>query len=107
MLYSHKDLVVAGRAVGFPHLLLEDTLAQLPLTEDAHKVLRVKLAIQGRDAAAHDGLVAAAAQGALPAVEVQRAQGATVQLHEAAAAERLQTVLGSEAEREGDMRLGM
>ena len=81
-------------------MLLEDALAELPQTEGAHKVLGVKLAIEGGDAAARDGLAAAAAQGALPGVEVQRAEGSALQLHEAAVSERLQAVLGVKTEGE-------
>lgn len=91
---SHKQFVKARPAVWLPSLLLEDALAELPQTEGAHKVLGVKLAIESRDAAARDGLAAAATQSALPGVEVQWAEGSTVHLHETAVSERLHTVLG-------------
>ncbi|KAG7230824.1 hypothetical protein INR49_019638 [Caranx melampygus] len=51
-------------------LTTENALAELPQTEGAHKVLRVELAIKSRDAAARDGLTTAAAQSALPGVEM-------------------------------------
>lgn len=56
-------------------------------------MLGVKLATESRDAATHDGLTTATAQSALPGVKVLRAEGSTIQLHEAAISERLQTVL--------------
>lgn len=88
-----KEFIEACGAVRFPTLLLEDALAQLPQTEGAHKVLRVKLVIESRDAAACDGLAAAAAQSALSGMEVHGAQRSAVQLHEAAVGEGLETVL--------------
>lgn len=90
---SHKEFVKAGQAVWLPFLLLEDALPELPKTEGAHKVLGVKLAAESRDAAACDGFATAATQSALPGVEVDWAEGSTVQLHEAAISEGLQTVL--------------
>lgn len=90
---SHKEFVKASWAVWLSFLLLKNTLAELPQTEGAHKVLGVKLAIKSRDAAAHDGLTAATTQSALPGVEVQWAEGSTIQLHETAIGEGLQTVL--------------
>ena len=67
---SHKEFIKAGRAVRLPALLLEDSLAELSQTEGTHEVLRVKLAIESRDAASRDGFAAAAAQSAPPGVEV-------------------------------------
>lgn len=75
-------------------MLLEDALADLLQAEGAHKVFGVKLAAERRDAATHDGLTAAAAQSALSGVEVKGAERLSIQLHEAAIDERLQTVLG-------------
>lgn len=75
-------------------LLLDDALVELPQTQGAHKVLRVKLAAQGRDAAARDGLAAASAQGAPHRVVVERAEQSAVQLHEAAVSEGLPALLG-------------
>lgn len=95
---SHKEFVKASRAVWLPFLLLEDALAELPQTEGTHKVLGVKLATESRDAAARDGLATATTQSALPGVEVQWAEGSTIQLLEAAISEGLQTVLGIRAE---------
>ena len=95
---SHEQFVKARPAVWLPSLLLEDALAELPQTEGAHKVLGVKLAIESGDAAACDGLAAAATQSALPGVEVQWAEGSTVHLHETAVSERLHTVLGGAQE---------
>lgn len=60
----------------------------------------MKLALESRDAAAGDGLTAAAAQGALPRVKVQSAEGTTVQLHEAAVGKWLQAVLERKAREE-------
>lgn len=56
-------------------------------------MLRVKFAAERRDAASCDGLTAAAAQSALPGMEVEGAEWSSIQLHEAAISERLQTVL--------------
>lgn len=56
-------------------------------------MLGVKLAAESRDAAARDGFATATTQSALPGVKVDRAEGSTVQLHEAAISEGLQTVL--------------
>lgn len=63
-------------------------------------MLRVELAIESRDAAARDGLTAAAAQSALPGVKMHRAEGSTIQLHETAISEGLQTVLDIKTEEE-------
>lgn len=57
-------------------------------------MLRVKLAIESGDAAACDWLTAASTKRALPRVEVERAKGSTVQLHETAVSEGPQAVLG-------------
>lgn len=67
----HKEFVIAWQTIRLPFLLLEDALAELLLTEVAHKVLGVKLAAESRDAATCDGLGAATTQSALPGVEVQ------------------------------------
>lgn len=53
----------------------------------------MKLAIESGDAAARDGLTAAATQSALPGVKVPRAEGSTIQFHETAIREGLQAVL--------------
>lgn len=90
----HKEFLEANQAVRLPALLLDDALVELPQTEGAHKVLRVKLAAQGRDAAARDGLAAASTQGALAGVVVERAEQSAVQLHEAAVSEGLPALLG-------------
>lgn len=103
---SDKEFIKASRAVRLSFLLLEDALAELPQTEGTHKVLGVKLAIKSGDAAARDWLATAAAQGALPGVEVQRAEGSTVQLHEAAVDEGLQTVLYVKTEEEDREKVG-
>lgn len=100
----HKEFLEANQAVRLPALLLDDALVELPQTEGAHKVLRVKLAAQGRDAAARDGLAAASTQGALAGVVVERAEQSAVQLHEAAVSEGLPALLGGsggEEHREG------
>lgn len=60
-------------------------------------MLRVKLAIESRDAAARDGLTTATTEGALPRVEVNGAEGSTIQLHETAISEGLQAVCADEA----------
>lgn len=98
---AHKELLEAGRAVGLPALLLDHALVELPQTQGAHKVLGVKLAAQGRHAAAHDGRAAAPAQGALDGVVVQRAEQPAVQLHEAAVREGLPALLGRREGRGG------
>lgn len=84
-------------------------MAELPQTEGTHKVLRVKLAIESRDAAARDGLTTATTEGALPRVEVNGAEGSTIQLHETAISEGLQAVLDIRTEqkhRKSDMGKG-
>lgn len=91
---AHKELLEANQAVRLPALLLDDALVELPQTEGAHKVLGVKLAAQGRHAAARDGRAAAPAQAALDGVVVERAEQSAVQLHEAAVREGLPTLLG-------------
>ena len=65
-------------------------------------MLRVKLAVEGGDAAACDGVTAAKTQSALPGVIVPRTEGPTIQLHETAAGEGLQTVLMGARERDGE-----
>lgn len=90
----HKELLEANQAVRLPAALLDDALVELPQTEGAHKMLRVKLAAQGRDAAARDGLAAGSTQGALAGVVVERAEQSAVQLHEAAVSEGLPALLG-------------
>lgn len=57
-------------------------------------MLGVKLAAQGRHAAARDGHAAASAQAALDGVVVERAEQSAVQLHEAAVREGLPALLG-------------
>lgn len=63
-------------------------------------MLRVELALHSRDAAPRDGLSTAPTQCTLSGVEVQRAQGTTIQLQETTIVEGLQTVL--EGWREGE-----
>lgn len=92
---SHKQSVKASQAVGFPLLLLEDALADLSQAEGTHKVLRVKFAAERWDTASRDGLTAAAAQSALPGVEVEGAERSSIQLHETAISKGLQTILDS------------
>lgn len=43
---SYKELVKARCTVGLPTLLLEDAVMELPQTEGANKVLRMKSAIK-------------------------------------------------------------
>lgn len=90
---SHKKLVKASQTVGLPILLLEHALVDLSQAEGTNKVLGVKFAAKRRDAASRDGLTTAAAQSALPGVEVQGAERSSIKLHEAAISEWLQTVL--------------
>ena len=80
-------------------MLGEASLAEWMQAEAAGEVLGVVLAPQGGDAAAGDGLLAAPAQHPLPGVEVQRTEGTSLQLHEAASGEGLQAVplAGTEA----------
>lgn len=56
-------------------------------------MLGVKFSIKSRDATACDWLATASTQSALPRVEVQRAEGSAIQLHETAVSEGLQAVL--------------
>lgn len=90
---SHKKLVKASQTVGLPILLLEHALVDLSQAEGTNKVLGVKFAAKRRDAASRDGLATAAAQSALPGVEVEGAERSSIQLHEAAISEWFQTVL--------------
>lgn len=69
-------------------------------------MLGVKLAAQGRHAAARDGHAAAAAQAALDGVVVERAEQSAVQLHEAAVREGLPALLGGGGHKEGYVLMG-
>lgn len=90
---------MTNRTVRLPCLLLKHSLTQLPKAERTHKVFRVKLAVQSRDAATRDGLSAGPTQSALSGVIVKGTEGPTVQLQETTVCKRLQAVLERDAER--------